>query len=153
MNHDRYLDDFSVGESFVTPGITVTESEIIDFAMKYDPQPFHLDVNAAADSLYGGLISSGFQTLSLSFRLFVQSGMLADCSMGSPGIDELRWLAPVRPGDTLHTEVEVLEVKPSTSKPDRGILRMRYTSINQHGDTVLSYIINHFVKRRPVAEK
>ncbi|MEH6822844.1 MAG: MaoC family dehydratase [Motiliproteus sp.] len=150
MNHDRYLDDFSLGERFVTPGITVTESEIIDFAMKYDPQPFHLDVNAAADSLYGGLIGSGFQTLSLSFRLFIQSGMLAACSMGSPGIDELRWLAPVRPGDTLHTEVEVLEVRPSASKPDRGILRLQYVSINQHGDRVLTYIINHFVKRRAV---
>ncbi len=149
MNHDRYLDDFSVGERFVTPGITVTESEIIDFAMKYDPQSFHLDVNAAANSLYGGLIASGFQTLSLCFRLFIQSGILAACSMGSPGIDELRWLAPVRPGDTLHTEVEVLEVKPSTSKPDRGILRMKYVAINQHGDQVLTYIINHFVKRRP----
>lgn len=149
MQHDRYLDDFSLGERFLTPGITLTESEIIDFALKYDPQSFHLDVNAAADSLFGGLIGSGFQTLALSFRLFIQSGMLAACSLGSPGIDELRWLAPVRPGDTLHTEVEVLEVKPSRSKPDRGILRMRYVAINQHGDRVLSYIINHFVKRRP----
>tara|TARA_R110002167_G_scaffold15034_10_gene60543 strand:+ start:1014 stop:1466 length:453 start_codon:yes stop_codon:yes gene_type:complete len=148
MHQDRYLDDFSLGERFVTPGITLTESEIIDFAMKYDPQAFHLDINAAADSLFGGLIGSGFQTLALSFRLFIQSGMLAACSMGSPGIDELRWLAPVRPGDTLHTEVEVLEVKPSVSKPDRGILRMRYVAINQHGDQVLSYIINHFLKRR-----
>ena len=148
MQHDRYLDDFNLGERFLTPGITLTESEIIDFAMKYDPQSFHLDVNAAADSLFGGLIGSGFQTLALSFRLFIQSGMLAACSLGSPGIDELRWLAPVRPGDTLHTEVEVLEVKPSRSKPDRGILRMRYVAINQHGDQVLSYIINHFVKRR-----
>jgi len=148
INHDRYLDDFSLGERFVTAGVTVTESEIIDFAMKYDPQSFHLDVNAAANSLYGGLIGSGFQTLALSFRLFIESGMLAACSMGSPGIDELRWLAPVRPGDTLHTEVEVLEVKPSTSKPDRGILRMRYVAINQHGDPVLSYIINHFLQRR-----
>ncbi len=148
MNHDRYLDDFTIGERFVTPGVTLTESEIIDFALKYDPQPFHLDTNAAADSLYGGLIGSGFQSLSLSFRLFIQSGLLAACSLGSPGIDELRWLAPVRPGDTLHTEVEVLEVTPSRSKPDKGILRMQYRAINQHGDVVLRYIINHFVQRR-----
>ncbi len=148
MNHARYLDDFAIGERFVTPGVTLTESEIIDFALKYDPQPFHLDANAAADSLYGGLIGSGFQSLSLSFRLFIQSGILAACSLGSPGIDELRWLAPVRPGDTLHTEVEVLEVTPSRSKPDKGILRMQYRAINQHGDVVLSYIINHFVKRQ-----
>ncbi|MFT6914511.1 MAG: acyl dehydratase [Motiliproteus sp.] len=149
MQHDRYLYDFKLGERFVTPGVTLTESAIIDFAMKYDPQSFHLDVSAAADSLFGGLIGSGFQTLALSFRLFIQSGILEACSMGSPGMDEVRWLAPVRPGDTLYTEVEVLEVKPSTSKPDRGILRMRYIAINQDGERVLSYIINHFVKRRP----
>ena len=150
MSAERYLDDFVIGERFVTPGITVTESEIIDFAMKYDPQSFHLDVNAAAESLYGGLIASGFHTLSLCFRMFIQSGVLASCSLGSPGIDELRWLAPVRPGDTVHTEVEVEEIKPSRSKPDRGILRLRYASVNQHGDTVLSFIVNHFVARRVV---
>ncbi|WP_207062940.1 MaoC family dehydratase [Motiliproteus sp. SC1-56] len=149
MSENRYLDDFSVGERFTTPGITLTESEVIDFAMKYDPQAFHLDVNAAGESLYGGLIASGFQTLSLSFRLFIQSGLLAKCSLGSPGIDELRWLAPVRPGDTLHTRVEVLEVNPSRSKPERGILRLRYEAVNQHGDPVLSYIINHLLSRRP----
>jgi len=147
MNPQRYLDDFTVGERFVTPAVTLTESEIINFALKYDPQSFHLDVNAAADSLFGGLIASGFQTLALSFRLFIQSGILASCSMGSPGIDELRWWAPVRPGDTLRTEVEVLEVNPSRSKPDRGILRLQYEVFNQHGDRVLSYLINHFVAR------
>lgn len=143
----RYFDDFAIGERFVTPGITITESEIIDFALRYDPQPFHLDAQAAAQSLYGGLIGSGFQTLALSFRLFIQSGVLSACSMGSPGIDELRWLAPVRPGDTLHTEVEVVASKPSRSKPDRGMLQLRYVVINQHGDTVLSYLINHLLKR------
>jgi acyl dehydratase len=148
MNQERYLDDFAEGERFVTPGITVTESEIIDFALKYDPQSFHLDANAAANSLYGGLIASGFHTLSLCFRLFIQSGILASCSMGSPGIDELRWLAPVRPGDTLHSEVEVQEVKPSRSKPDRGILRLKYAAINQHGDAVLTFIVNHFLSRK-----
>ncbi len=107
-----------------------------------------LDVNAATESLFGGLIASGFHSLSLCFRLFIQSGLLTACSMGSPGIDELRWLAPVRPGDTLHTEVEVVEIKPSRSKPDRGILRLKYVAINQHGDAVLTFIINHFVKRR-----
>jgi acyl dehydratase len=149
MTPSRYLDDFTPGERFTTPGVTFTEAEIIDFALKYDPQPFHLDARAAADSLYGGLIASGFQTLSLAFRLFIQSGLLAASSMGSPGIDELRWLAPVRPGDTLHTGIEVLEVKPSSSKPDRGILRLKYVATNQHGDAVLAFIVNHFLKRRP----
>ncbi len=148
MTQQRFLDDFDEGETFVCPGITLTESEIIDFALKYDPQAFHLDSVAASQSLFGGLIASGFQTLSLCFRLFIQSGMLAECSMGSPGIDELRWLAPVRPGDTLRTEVEVIAVKPSRSKPDRGILRLKYAAINQHGDVVLTFIVNHFLRRR-----
>lgn len=149
MTHDRYLDDFTPGERFTTPGVTFTDAAIIDFALQFDPQAFHLDARAAADSLYGGLIASGFHTLSLAFRLFIQSGMLAASSMGSPGIDELRWLAPVRPGDTLHVELEVLEVRPSATRPDRGILRLRYVAHNQHGDAVLSFIVNHFLKRRP----
>ncbi|MBT8438773.1 MAG: MaoC family dehydratase [Gammaproteobacteria bacterium] len=144
----RYLDDFQVGERFVSPGITITESEIIEFALKYDPQSFHMDINAASESLYGGLIASGFQTMALCFRLFIQNGMLAESSMGSPGIDELQFLAPVRPGDTLHTENEVIEVKPSRSKQDRGIMRLKYVAINQHGDAVLSFIINHLLKRQ-----
>lgn len=149
MRHHRYLDDFAPGERFATAGITLTEGQIIDFAMVYDPQPFHLDTHAAAQSPYGGLIASGFQTIALTFRLFIQTGIIAESSIGSPGIDELRWLAPVRPGDTLHAELEVLEVRPSRSKPDRGIVRMLYKTINQHGDTVASYIGNHLLKRAP----
>jgi acyl dehydratase len=144
---ELYLDDFKAGDAFLSSGITITESEIIDFALKYDPQYFHLDVNAAAESIYGGLIASGFQTLAVCFRLFIQKGMLAKSSLGSPGIDDLKWRAPVRPGDTLKTKTEVLEVKPSSSKPDRGILRLRYSAINQHGDEVLSFVLNHLLKR------
>ena len=145
---NRYLDDLFPGQHFKTPGITLTEADIIDFALRYDPQPFHLDVNAAAESPYGGLIASGFQSLALCFRLFIQSGMLAESSMGSPGIDELRWLAPVRPGDTLHTEIEVIEVRPSKSKLYRGIARLRYHAVNQRGEVVLTLIINHLLRRR-----
>lgn len=144
----RYLDDLSVGEIFATTGVTVTEAEIIGFALKYDPQPFHLDVGAAAQSPYGGLIASGFQSLALCFRLFIQSGVFLQSSIGSPGIDELKWLAPVRPGDTLRTQVEVLELRPSGSKPDRGIVRLRYRAINQHEAVVLSFIVSHLLKRR-----
>ena len=144
----RYLDDLFPGQHFKTPGITLTEADIIDFALRYDPQPFHLDANAAAESPYGGLIASGFQSLALCFRLFIQSGMLAESSLGSPGIDELRWLAPVRPGDTLHTEIEVIEVRPSKTKPDRGIARLRYHAVNQRGEVVLTLIINHLLRRR-----
>ena len=127
----KFLDDLHPGEKFVSGGITLTESGIIGFALTYDPQPFHLDAAAAAESIYGGLIASGFQVVALAFRLFIQSGMLAGSSMGSPGIDELRWFAPARPGDTLHAEVEVLAVTPSKSKADRGIARLRYTMLNQ----------------------
>lgn len=145
----RYLDDLSPGQRFTTPGLTLSEAEIIDFAWRYDPQPFHLDVNAAAESPYGGLIASGFQSLAICFRLFIQTGMLHGASLGSPGIDELRWLAPVRPGDTLHSEIEVLEVRPSRSKPDRGIVRFKYQAVNQRREIVLSFIVNHLLRRRP----
>lgn len=144
----RFLDDLIVGDRFISGGLTLTEAEIIDFAFRYDPQPFHLDAVAAAESPYGGLIASGFQSLALCFRLFIQSGVLAGSSMGSPGIDELRWLAPVRPGDTLHSELEVLEVRPSSSKPDRGIARLQYKALNQRGEAVLSFIVAHLLKRR-----
>ena len=145
----RFLDDLAPGQRFTSPGLTLTEAEIIDFAWRYDPQPFHLDANAAAGSPYGGLIASGFQSLAICFRLFIQSGILAESSMGSPGIDELRWLAPVRPGDTLHSEIEVLEVRPSTSKPDRGIARLKYQAVNQRGEAVLSFIVMHLLRRKP----
>ena len=145
----RYLDDLTPGQRFTSPGITLTEAEIIDFAWRYDPQSFHLDANAAANSPYGGLIASGFQSLAICFRLFIQSGILAESSMGSPGIDELRWLAPVRPGDTLHSHIEVQEVRPSNSKPDRGIARLKYQAINQRGEVVLGFIVNHLLRRRP----
>lgn len=147
----RYLDDLTPGQRFTSPGLTLTEAEIIDFAWRYDPQPFHLDANAAAESPYGGLIASGFQSLAICFRLFIQSGLLADSSLGSPGIDELRWLAPVRPGDTLHSEIEVLEARPSKSKPDRGIARLRYHAVNQRGEVVLSFIVNHLLRRNTPA--
>ena len=145
----KFLDDLAAGDKFVTGGVTLTESGIIGFALTYDPQPFHLDAAAAAESIYGGLIASGFQVVALAFRLFIQSGMLAGSSMGSPGIDELRWFAPARPGDTLHAEVEVLAVTPSKSKADRGIARLRYTMLNQRREAVSSFIVNHLLLRRP----
>lgn len=149
MLDERYLDDFDAGEVFDCGGYTLTEAAIVDFGLSYDPQPFHIDAQAAARSPYGGLIASGFQTMAICFRLVVQRGMFSACSIGSPGMDEVRWFAPVRPHDTLYARAEVLEVRPSRSKPDRGILRMRYSGINQRGETVLSYISNHLLSRRP----
>jgi acyl dehydratase len=146
---DRYLDDFTVGERIVTRGATLTESLIIDFAMTYDPQPFHIDVEAARASNYGGLIASGFHTLAVGFRLVLETGIFRASSMGSPGFDELRWLQPVRPGDTLHTEIEVVEKTASKSKPDRGVLRVRYRIRNQRDEEVLSFLSMHLLRRRP----
>ena len=144
---DRYFDDFQVGERFRSPGVTLTESDIIGFALAYDPQPFHIDAEAAAKSSFGGLIASGLHTLSLGWRMFLDEGVLRACSMGSPGIEELKWTAPVRPGDTLYTEAEVLEMRPSSSKPDRGSLRMGYRVVNQRQETVLTMTIIQILKR------
>lgn len=144
-----YFDDFAVGQTYRSAGVTVTESMILDFALMYDPQPIHLDAQQAAMGQYGGLIASGFQTLALSFRLFFQLNLVAAQNLGSPGMDELRWKAPLRPGDTIHVEVTVVESKASTSKPDRGIVRMRHDTVNQDGTVILSLLAMHMLRRRP----
>ena len=143
----RYLDDFTVGEKFSTGRATVTEAMILDFAALYDPQPFHTDAAAAAKTIYGGLIASGFQTLALGFRLVWDTGIIAASSMGSPGFDELRWLKPVKPGDTLRVEGEIVEKTPSRSKPDRGIIRVAYRYLNQADDAVLTFTAMHLLRR------
>lgn len=144
----RYLDDFKEGERFVAPGFTLSEGQVLDFALTYDPQPFHIDAQAASESPYGGLIASGFQTLALCFRMVVQTGVFETVSMGGPGIDELRFLAPVRPGDTIRSEAEILSAKPSRSKPDRGIMRIQFRGYNQHGDEVISFIVIMLGRRK-----
>lgn len=148
----RFFDDFSIGDRFVSKGVTFTEADIISFALRYDPQPFHVDVEAAKRSAYGGLIASGFHTLAQTFRMMLQEGIIAECSLGSPGMDELRWLAPVRPGDTLHMEGEVVEMRPSSSKPDRGMLKMDYRAVNQKGETVMTLRVLHLLRRRSAGE-
>jgi len=143
-----YFEDFKPGDQYISPGVTVTESMIIDFALVYDPQPFHLDSGVAATSHFGGLVASGIQTLALGFRAFLQLGLFNACSLGSPGLDELRWLRPVRPGDTLRSEVEVVEARPSRSKPDRGMLIMTFRIQNQHDEAVLTVRTMQLVRRR-----
>lgn len=149
MSDALYLEDFTPGREFRTDGATITEGQILDFALAFDPQPFHLDVEAAKQSIFGGLIASGFHTMALTFRLFAQTRALAACSLGSPGVDELRWLRPVRPGDTLRVVVRVAEQRPSTSKPDRGIVRLQWTTLNQAGEPVLTMTSMQLVRRRP----
>jgi acyl dehydratase len=150
MVSEKYLDDLSVGDTFETDGITVTESGIIDFALTYDPQPFHVNKVAATNSIFGGLIASGFQTLAITFRLLRDTGVLTGTNLGGHGLDELRWLAPVYPGDTLHARVTVEAVTPSRSKPDRGVIRFRYRTYNQDDVEVLSVVMDHVVARKKV---
>jgi acyl dehydratase len=147
----RYFDDFAVGDKFTTAEREVTEAMILAFANDYDPQPFHTDPAAAKASIYGGLIASGFQTLAIGFRLVWDTGTLTGSSMGSPGFDELRWLKPVRAGDRLHVEAEVIGIAPSRSKPDRGIVRIAYRYLDQNGETVLTCAMMHLLQRRPPA--
>jgi acyl dehydratase len=144
----RYLDDFTVGEKFATAEAEITEGMILAFARDYDPQPFHLDPAAAKKSIYGSLIASGFQTLALGFRLVWDTDVYAGSSMGSPGFDELRWLKPVRAGDRLHVEAEVIGITPSRSKPDRGIIRVAYRYLDQRGEPVLTVAMMHILRRR-----
>jgi acyl dehydratase len=151
MAGDLYFEDFTVGREFHTDGATVTESQILDFALAFDPQPFHMDLEAAKRSMFGGLIASGFHSMALSFRLFAQTRARAACSLGSPGVDELRWLKPVRPGDTLRATVQVVEQRPSGSKPDRGIIRLHWTALNQRSEPVLTMTSMQLVKRRPAS--
>jgi acyl dehydratase len=144
-----YFDDFTAGDELRSPGATITEAQIIEFALTFDPQPFHIDATAAAQTPFGGLIASGFHTLALTFRLFHQTGALTDGSIGSPGLDELRWLRPVRPGDTLHVVAKILETRRSASKPDRGVVRVAYTTVNQRGEAVMTLVGNQLMKLRP----
>jgi acyl dehydratase len=133
-----YLEDFQVGQVVELGSTTITRDEILDFATQYDPQPFHVDEAAAEQSIYGGLIASGWHTVSLFMRLLVDGLLCQAASLGSPGVDEVRWLKPVRPGDTLLARGIIHAVIPSRSKPDRGILRTTYEMFNQDGDRVLS---------------
>lgn len=143
-----YFEDFRPGDCFESPGMTVSEDAIIDFASRFDPQPFHTDRDAAAASIYGGLIASGIHTIAVTFRLLLKTGVLSN-NLGSPGFDELRWLRPVRPGDTLRALGEVVEVRPSVSRPDRGTVRFRCTTLNQKNEPVQTVYCNQLLRRRP----
>ena len=144
---DRFYEDYAVGDELSFGSVTMDEGDMIDFALRYDPQPFHIDREAAAASLYGGLIASGWQTGSLMMRMLTE-GMLGPSSMGSPGLDEVRWTAPVRPGDQLSVRVEILEMRTSRSKPDRGIIRMRQQMVNQNDVVVMTQVANMMIARR-----
>jgi acyl dehydratase len=142
-----FFEDFTEGRVFVTAGITMTEASIIEFAAMHDPQPFHLDKEAAQKSIFGGLVASGFQTMALSFRLFASLGTLKN-NLGGPGVDAIRWPRPVFAGDTIHCRVTVTEPRASKSRPDRGILRWRFETLNQRDEVVMTGDFISFMKRR-----
>lgn len=145
----RYFEDFQEGQVFELGEQKITESEILEFARRYDPQPFHTDPEAARRTMFGGLIASGWQTGSIYMGLLVR-GLLHDtASLGSGGIEELRWLKPVRPGDTLRARLTITSLKPSSKHPDRGTAFNLGELFNQHGERVFFVRSSGMFGRRP----
>ncbi len=138
-----------MGERFVSRGMTFTEAGIIEFARQWDPQPFHIDPEFAARWQYGGLVASGLHTMCATLKLWLELGVLKACSLGSPGLGETRFPNPVRPGDTLRAITEIVELRASASKPDRGICRLRQATVNQQGENVMEQETTVLLKRRP----
>lgn len=145
---DRWFEDYVPGSVGVFGGIAITEDEIVGFARKYDPQAIHADPAAARAGPFGGLIASGWHTIALVMRVLVDNYLSHVAALVSPGIDELRWLAPVRPGDTLTVRVSVTETVPSRSKTDRGLVKSYVEAMNQHGETVLTMKAMNLIRRR-----
>jgi acyl dehydratase len=145
----RYLEDFTVGQTFGSGRLKVDTEQIKRFAAEFDPQPFHLDDAAAQSTIFRGLAASGWHTAALTMRLLVGSEMAPAGGVVGAGFDEFRWPRPVRPGDELRLESEVLEVRPSKSRPDQGLIKVRTTTLNQNNDPVQILIVNLIVLRRP----
>lgn len=145
----RYFEDFNVGDAVELGSFSLTAEDIIEFASKYDPQPMHVDPDAARNSIYGGLIASGWHTASSYMRLLVDNVLKGTESIGSPGIDNLRWLKPVRPGDTVRAKLVVLDARASNSRPEWGIVRSRGELVNQDGELVMTAEAVNFFARRP----
>jgi acyl dehydratase len=148
---DLYLEDVHVGQRFQSEPYHVSETEMIEFARQFDPQPFHLDRAAADASVFNGLAASGWHTAAIAMRLLMTGAMQFVGGAVGLGVDELRWPNAVRPKDTIQLETEILETRESRSKPGYGIVRIRNVATNQHQQVVLSYMANAMVQRRPTA--
>jgi acyl dehydratase len=147
MTH-RYFEDFAVGQTFGSGRLIIDEQRIKSFAAEFDPQPFHLDEKAAKDTFFRGLAASGWHTAAATMRLLVESDLKPAGGIVGASFDELRWTRPVRPGDELHLETEVLEVRPSKSRPKQGSIKARTTTLNQNGEAVQILVANLIVHRR-----
>jgi acyl dehydratase len=145
---ERYLDDFAAGQSFNAGRVRVDKEQIFAFAKQFDPQPFHVDEQAALKSPFQGLAASGWHTAAMTMRLMVDSEFRPAGGILGVGFDELSWPRAVRPGDELHAQIEVLEVRPSKSRPDRGLIRVRTTTFNQNNEPVMIFTGNLLVPRR-----
>jgi len=146
-----YFEDFTIGRVFDSGTRQLSEQDILGFAREYDPQYFHTDPEAAKHSIFGGLIASGWQTVGVCMRLMCDSYLLESSSMGSPGVDAVRWVKPVYPGDTLRMRATVIAAKPSSSKPDRGMATMRCNIYNQKDELVMHMQGVQMMGRRPAA--
>jgi acyl dehydratase len=144
-----YFEDLESGQVLEFGGHTVTEDEIVDFARRYDPQPFHVDPVAAVDGPFGGLVASGWHTAAVFMRMYVDAILLGAASMGSSGVEELRWTKPVRPGDTLRGRARVIEARASSTNPERGTIRSKLECLNQDGEVVMTMLARGFIRRRP----
>ena len=145
----RYWDDYEIGQKFDLGSTSFTADEIVDFARQYDPQSFHVDAGAARQSMFGGLIASGWHVTAKLMRLFVDNYVDQRTALGSPGVDEVRWLKPVRPGDTLNAWVECADKVPSKSRPEMGIVHEHWRATNQKGELVMTLKGTNMVRRRP----
>ncbi|MCL4188091.1 MAG: MaoC family dehydratase [Rhodobacteraceae bacterium] len=148
MTPPLWFDDLQVGMAFRTPGATLTDDAIIRFAMEWDYQTFHADAHAARQSLFGGLVASGLHTLVMSFRLYNEASIVRGTALAGTGIENLRWLRPARPGDTLSVEVTITGLRPS-SRPDRGHVRQRFETRDQNGELLLRFEVTSIVARDP----
>lgn len=145
----RYLEDFAAGQTFESGRLRVERDRIKSFAAEFDPQPFHLDEEAAQRSLFGGLAASGWHTAAMTMRLLVESELKPAGGILGAGFDEFRWPKPVRPGDELHLQIVVVETRPSKSRPDQGVIKIRTTTLNQNQEPVQVSVGNLIVPRRP----
>jgi acyl dehydratase len=145
----RWFEDYEPGSVYELGSIRVTEEEVLEFGRRFDPQVFHTDPETAAQTEYGGLIASGWHTAALMMRMYSDHYLPKPSTLVSPGVDELRWLLPVRPSDELSLRVTVLEARPSRTKPDRGIVRSAVQVLNQRGEAVMTVTATNFFLRRP----
>ena len=147
--HDIYFEDFAVGRRFETASRTISEADIIAYGKAFAPLPYHTDVEAAKQSMFGGVVAAGLHTASVTFGLFLETGVFSECGMGSPGMEGIRWLKPVRTGDSLSVTAEVTEAQAAKREGGRNLIKLLFTAVNQNGEAVIEINSVHFVKGRP----